>query len=316
MGGVRLPFLLKILAAESPLSIQAHPTLEQARHGFARENEAGIPLDSSIRNYRDDQHKPEIIVALTEFSALCGFRPSASRNRIVQHLESVGVAQASALRERCRDVASALAWLLNREEGVDELVRDVSTISLDNVTDDEVADALAVARRLASYYPGDPGIVVSLLLNHRILQPGEALYLPAGNIHAYLHGVGIEVMAASDNVLRGGLTSKHVDVPELLSVLDFREIAIPTLVPRTEGAIRRFDPGLAEFQLLDCRVDGKLSVDIHGPAIALIVDGAVRCEPGIDGDLTAGRSVFIEAGEVVSHLIGSGHVFIAVVPST
>lgn len=220
-----LPFLLKVLAAGAPLSLQAHPTPEQARAGFAREEAAGIPRDAPHRNYKDDSAKPELILALEDgFRALCGFRPVAETRAV---LGSAGVARLAPLLDRLRDdddLRDVFRWLLERGPGVDGLVAAVTEIAAH-----AEGESWAAARLLAAHHPGDPGIAISLLLHAVTLRAGQVLHLPAGNIHAYLAGIGIELMAASDNVLRGGLTSKHVDVPELLEVLDFRPGPVPLL---------------------------------------------------------------------------------------
>ncbi len=220
LGGEKLPFLLKLLAAASPLSIQAHPSIPQARAGFAREDAAGVPRDAGHRNYRDDNHKPEVIVALRDgFEALAGLRDLPATLRL---LEGLGEA-ASPLRERL-DAASpdaslraAIGWLLSGEaQGeVDAIIAAATTAAVPGF-----AAELAVAHRLAEAAPGDPGVVVALLMNLVTLAAGEAVFVRAGALHAYLGGLGVEIMSASDNVLRGGLTPKHVDVAELLAVLD------------------------------------------------------------------------------------------------
>ncbi|MDO9396505.1 MAG: mannose-6-phosphate isomerase, class I, partial [Herbiconiux sp.] len=256
-----LPFLLKILAAAEPLSLQAHPTLERAREGFARENAAGIPLDSPSRNYKDALHKPEIVVALSErYEALCGFRPLVEVREIVDLLVMIDGSQTAprwelygpivhlledsvTLTETDAEVLeSVVAWLLEGGEAVTALVEHLVRTAEKALhpahahLTDPYTPSLETVVRLHEAYPGDPGIIISLLLNRVTLRAGEALYLPAGNIHAYLSGLGVEVMSASDNVLRGGLTPKHVDVPELLEVLDFDPLPVPYLVPSTPAA--------------------------------------------------------------------------------
>lgn len=313
-GDRPLPFLMKILAAERPLSIQAHPTRSQAVRGFARENEAGIGLDAAQRNYRDSNHKPEIIIALTPFSALCGFRPHADRDRILDALDRLGVVGASALRAVAAEgLDRAVEWILTRGDGVVELVAALS-VHFDETGDDLVDDALRTAAQVADHFPGDPGIAVSLLLNHVLLEPGEALFLPAGNIHAYLHGLGVEVMATSDNVLRGGLTPKHIDVPELLSVLDFRELDEPRLAPHRVGAVETFTPAIDDFAVTVANVRGRADVVVAGPAIALVTEGTVRVRSNPEFEVRKGQSVFVEAGETLSDLSGEGKIFIAYIP--
>ena len=307
----RLPFLLKVLAAGSPLSLQAHPTMAQARAGFARENAAGIPLDAPERNYKDPFHKPELIYALSErFEALCGFRPAAeTRESLERLLERRGPsAPIRAWIDRLTgddEIRGVFEWLITRGPGVDELVS-----SLVELADDATA-ALVTLRELAEAYPGDPGIAISLMLHRVSLERGEALYLPAGNIHAYLRGVGIELMASSDNVLRGGLTRKHVDVPELLEVLDFRPVPVPYLEPiRPAPGVAVFAPDVPDFELVVIERDA--AVPLTGPAIALCVEGSfeVAGEVG-DAALGRGEAGYASADEAELSVTGSGLLFIA-----
>jgi mannose-6-phosphate isomerase len=245
--GGRLPFLFKVLAAAEPLSIQAHPTLAQAREGFARENDAGIPIDAPHRNYRDDNHKPEIICALTPFWALNGFR---SPDTIAATLGEMGV-------DEIGSETAALAMEAN-EDGMKAFFSALMTMGASRQRRAvEQAVAFAAPRagqadvwdwtlRLNEKYPGDIGVLSPFILNLLRLEPGEAMLLHAGQLHAYLDGLGIELMANSDNVLRGGLTPKHVDVPELLRVLDFEETRIKILRPDERGA---YPSDVGEFRL-------------------------------------------------------------------
>jgi mannose-6-phosphate isomerase len=216
--GSRLPFLLKVLAAEQPLSIQAHPDKKQAKTGFLRENDAKIDLDAAHRNYKDPQHKPECICALTPFVGMCGFRS------LTDMMSLMGSIWPTPYNE--------LMTVLT-QNGVKPFFRRIMTLPpkkrLDLVAR-SVENAQSTARqnsapfwivRLNEQFPGDIGVLAPLFLNIVTLQPGEAVFLPARQLHAYLNGVGIEIMANSDNVLRGGLTPKHVDVPELLQIVDF-----------------------------------------------------------------------------------------------
>jgi mannose-6-phosphate isomerase len=244
-----LPFLLKVLAAASPLSLQAHPNPAQAAEGFARENAAGVPLDAPFRNYKDDHHKPELIYALSPtFEALCGFRSVDATRALIASLGPDSLVDS--FLDRLVDDASLPAvfeWLLSGAEDVAALVTRVVALAAAHPKTKEFATVGA----LAEVYPGDPGILISLLLNRVTLSRGEVLYLPAGNIHAYLSGLGIELMAASDNVLRGGLTPKYVDVPELLSVLDFTPLPIPILAPSHPSAgVSVFRPDVPDFELV------------------------------------------------------------------
>ncbi len=314
-GGRPLPFLLKLLAAESPLSIQAHPTREQARAGWDRENSLGIALDSPQRNYRDPNHKPEVIIALTEFTALCGFRPTAERLRILHFLDKSGVDGTETFRQHSdRGLGVAVEWLLGRGAGVDEFLAALAELNARSGERD-IDDAVRAAQSLAAQFPRDPGAAVSLLLNHVVLRPGEALFLPAGNIHAYLHGTGIEVMAASDNVLRGGLTTKHIDVSELLAVLDVDELDEPRLQPRVSGSVRMFDPGLDDFVVTDIAVNGRVEVSIAGPGIALVTDGELVVTADTELRAIQGDALFVEAGETITTVAGNGRIFLAHSPA-
>ncbi|TPW73568.1 mannose-6-phosphate isomerase, class I [Schumannella sp. 10F1B-5-1] len=307
----RLPFLLKVLAAASPLSLQAHPTPAQAEAGFAAEERAGVAIDDPTRNYKDAFHKPELIYALSaSFRALCGFRSTAETRTVLG--SAVGDAAIADLFARLDDDAQlrpVFEWLITRGEGVDALIAAVVAASAA-----ESATGLSwdTVRLLAGAYPGDPGIVISLLLHTVELHRGEVLYLPAGNIHAYLDGLGIELMAASDNVLRGGLTPKHVDVPELLTVLDFRPLPVPYLASESpRPGVRVFRPDVPDFVLTvldDAALAEGVDLELDGrPAIALWAQGS-----GTVGDAAVahGGAVYL-AEEPVATMRGSGLVFVA-----
>lgn len=326
-----LPFLMKVLAAESPLSLQVHPTSEQAREGFAREEAAGPARDAPDRNYKDTNHKPEMIYALSRFEALCGFRPPAEAAEVLRDAASaitagggtadgstgtapalldelIGVLESSAPEsERLR---TAFSRLIAGGTDVSALV-DVAGRAIDSSPDTRAGGRykreLDTAVELAELYPGDPGVLISLLLNRLSLEPGESVYLPAGNIHAYLHGLGIEVMASSDNVLRGGLTPKHVDVPELMKTVAFEAAAIPRLQAETTGLGQQvYRPPFREFQLqrieippvTDSMAASDAAVAQNGPAIVLVVRGSMVLDsPQGDLSLGAGDSAFIPADE-------------------
>ncbi len=313
-GAARLPFLLKVLAAASPLSLQAHPTLEQARAGFERENAAGVPLDASFRNYRDALHKPELIFALSDgYRALCGFRAVAATRELLAELGPDPLI--AGLIDRLvddRSLHGTFDWLISRGEGVDALVAAVVAAA-----SGRAAAEFESVGVLAAEYPGDPGIVISLLLNNVTLSRGEVLYLPAGNIHAYLSGLGIELMAASDNVLRGGLTPKHVDVPELLSVLDFSVLPVPYLAPSFPApGLAVYRPDVPDFVLVHVRGDDlDVSYPLEGPAIALSIAGELAIEGIADGGsavvLGRGDSVYITPDEGPIRFRGAGELFLA-----
>ena len=301
-----LPFLLKVLAAASPLSLQAHPSIAQAVEGFARENALGIPLDAANRNYKDELHKPELIYALTPFRALCGFRPASETGAAIERLLGAvpGDAPLNGWLDRLGDdddIRAVFEWLLSRGPGVDELV--AALVSAAALVD---GPHYTLVAELAAAYPGDPGIAISLMLNLAELEPGQVLFLPAGNIHAYIEGLGIELMAASDNVLRGGLTPKHVDVPELLSVLDFTPLPVPYLAPTAIAAgVDSYSP-VPDFRLM--RITDDASVSLAADAILLCTDGAFE----VSGHRVArGDAYFVSSGEGVLSVSGAGELFVA-----
>ncbi|MDR6172143.1 mannose-6-phosphate isomerase, class I [Curtobacterium sp. SORGH_AS_0776] len=278
-----LPFLLKVLAAAAPLSLQAHPTPEQAREGFEREEAAGVPIDDPARNYKDPFPKPELVVALSErFEALSGFRPVAETLADVETLDAGSGRLGPLVVHLQRGLEDTVRWLETGDSSAQAVVQAVSDLAA-ALPDDAVTPNTATVRDLGTSYPGDPGIVVSLLMHRVTLAAGEAMYLPAGNIHAYLDGLGIELMAPSDNVLRGGLTPKHVDVPELLHVLDFTAYPAPVLAPESVAAgVERFAPDGVGFALLRVTGDGRPVglasggvAPLRGPSIAICTAGAV-----------------------------------------
>jgi len=316
-----LPYLLKVLAADGPLSLQAHPSPEQARAGFERENAAGLAPDSPDRNYKDPFHKPELIFALSDpFEALCGFRDPAQSRAALERLAAAtpGGAVLSGFARTLEGEPGAVLrrateWLLGGDTDVDLLVAEVVRAARE-LPDDRDADTV---RMLHAAFPGDPGIVLALLLNRATLRPGEALYLPAGNIHAYLRGLGIELMAASDNVLRGGLTRKRIDVPELVSVLDFTPIAAtPLAAERPAPGVEVFRPDVPDFRLARVELGGEVPsarLPLDGPAIALCTDGTLELA-GASGSLTVhrGESVLITPDEgVLTVASGTGTLFVA-----
>jgi mannose-6-phosphate isomerase len=300
-----LPYLLKVLAADEPLSLQAHPTIEQARAGFAQEEAAGIPRDAPDRNYKDANHKPELICALTELDALVGFRDPAVTVRLLRALDVAELASHTELLAAQPDADGLRAlfttWITLPQAVLDTLVPAlqegcVPLAGGDGVFSTEARTVLELSER----YPGDAGVLAALLLNRVTIEPGEALYLPAGNLHAYLSGAGIELMANSDNVLRGGLTPKHVDVPELLRVLDFRATPPPIVAGKPDGDWVRYDTPAEEFLLR--RFDGApgepVSVPDGGPRILLCTAGAARVRLlGRDLEIGRGASLWLAASD-------------------
>ncbi|WP_030572597.1 mannose-6-phosphate isomerase, class I [Streptomyces aureocirculatus] len=316
--GPRLPFLLKLLAAGAPLSLQVHPNREEAADGYEDEQRRGVPIDAPHRNYKDANHKPELICALTPFDGLCGFR---APDDAADLLSGLGV-----------DSLVPYVDLLHAkpEEGA---LREVLTAVLTADPDDmakTVAAAAAAAERIggvyapyaaiARDYPGDPGVIAAMLLNHVRLQPGEALYLGAGVPHAYLAGLGVEIMANSDNVLRCGLTPKHVDVPELLRIVRFEATDPGVLRPAVTSAAAAagtrdgeevYDTPTDEFRLSRFVLAEGAAHDLTAdtPQILLCTAGTARAG---DIALSPGQSVFVPAGEK-AELSGTGTVFRATV---
>ncbi|MCC4907831.1 mannose-6-phosphate isomerase, class I [Microbacterium sp. cx-59] len=323
----RLPYLLKLLAAASPLSIQVHPSKAEAEAGVAREDADGVAADAPHRNYKDDNHKPEVIVAISErFEALAGLRDLDATRRLVAALgDSAGVrALADSLEGEGDgdgslggDASAALrrtiAWLLSgsAQNTVDDVIAALGTAMTA-----EFEPEIAAVRAIAEAYPGDPGVVVALLMNYVSLTRGEAVFVPAGVLHAYLSGLGVELMAASDNVLRGGLTPKHIDVDELLRIVDARPDAPPRLAPQpvAEG-VEVFAPGIADFELwhITSGADDERRVPLHGPGIALAVAGepVVRTASGAEVSLRPGAAAFATADEHELVISGAGEVFVA-----
>lgn len=307
--GPRLPFLLKVLAAAEPLSLQAHPTLEQARAGFADEEARGVPRAAPSRNYKDPSHKPELLCALGPFEALSGFRRVDETLRLFDALAVPELEPALAPLRASRDAAGLAATFRALMTMPDELRRRAvdATVAAAARASDAFPRERALVGRLAALYPNDVGVVSALLLQLVHLEPGEAIYLGAGNLHAYLEGTGVEIMASSDNVLRGGLTKKHVDVPELLRVLDFGAEAPAVLRPRAIDAHESvYDTPAREFRLSRIRVGGAVTRATRGPEILLVTDGAARAN-GLA--LAQGASVFVPADTKSYTLEGDATVF-------
>lgn len=324
--GPRLPYLLKILAADQPLSLQVHPKPHIARAGFARENAAGLALDSADRNYRDDQHKPEMIVALTPFEGLSGFRRP---QRILELLEGVAGETIAKMRgslaasPTARGVEQAFtqALQLRGTDCVRELAE--SRESIEKIVSEHEALGMRVSRGhltaldLFERYPTDPGALVSMMLNRFSLEPGKAVYLQAGQVHAYLNGLGIEIMASSDNVLRAGLTPKRVDIPELLRCTDFAPAPAtkPALRAGT-GGLTEYRAGVREFALVHGRVEGSAIMPHNGPRIVMCLEGSLEISGvlGTLGTLRAGQSAFVPHGVGNLGFRGAGSLVIGYVP--
>ncbi|MER7795635.1 mannose-6-phosphate isomerase, class I [Streptomyces sp. NPDC097640] len=323
--GPRLPFLLKVLAAASPLSLQVHPDLAQAGAGFADEEARGVPLDAAHRNYKDANHKPELICALTPFDGLCGFRDADQAGELLAALEVdslkpyVDVLHAHPESHALREVLTAVLTA-DREAIADTVHQAAAAAERLGAQDGPHAAAYRAYASIARHYPGDPGVIAAMLLNYVRLQPGEALYLGAGVPHAYLDGLGVEIMANSDNVLRCGLTPKHIDVPELLRVVHFESAAPGVLRPEAEPSGEEvYATPIDEFRLsryVLAEGTGSLPLSSRTAQILLCASGTAVLR-GTDGDgaelrLARGESAFVPAGEAVA-LSGPGTVFRATV---
>jgi mannose-6-phosphate isomerase len=324
----RLPFLLKVLAAEEPLSLQAHPGLAESVSGFARENELGLALDDPRRNYRDPNHKPELVCALTEFHALSGFRDPAVTLRLLGRLnvaELVGHVELLAAQPDSAGLRALFStWITLPQVLLDRLVPSVQNACIELVRTGQSAEFDAEVRtvlELSERYPGDAGVLAALLLNRVCLAPGEAMYQGDGVLHAYLSGSCIEVMANSDNVLRGGLTPKHVDVPELLRVLNFSAGPAPLVPGSSDGVLTRYDTVADEFRLWrldwsETNAGDVVPLPDDGPRILLCTSGVAKVSSGAGGSLCVrrGESLWLDAADVavkVASSDGPAHLFMA-----
>ena len=324
--GGRLPFLLKVLGVEKPLSIQVHPSRKQAEAGYLAENERGLAPGDKSRNYVDDWPKPEILCALTRFEALAGMRTTADAAALLRALEVSELAPLAADLVRAAELAGAAdPAALNRAlaailtwpaAGRDALIAAVvDACERVAARGGEYAAACAAAARTARDHKGDLGVVASLLLRYVVLRPGEAIFMPAGGLHAYLRGTGVELLANSDNVVRAGLTSKHIDVPGLLKLLD-PAAGVPVIEPRPlGGGVSVYDSPAPEFRLYRAAL-GPGEVTLPGGGCARVVlctegTGALRASSGVlsvakgescylpvrDGAVTAsGPAVLLIAG--------------------
>ncbi len=322
--GPRLPFLLKVLSADRALSIQVHPSRAQAQAGFRAENDRGLaPAD---RNYVDDWPKPELLCALTPFEVLAGLRTPSDAAALLRALAvpplaplAAALAAGTAPEALSRALAAILTW-----PDPEELVPAVVAACRELAPPDPgpYAAACAAAVRAAADHPADLGVVAMLLMRHVVLAPGQAVFMPAGGLHAYLRGTGVEVLANSDNVIRAGLTGKHVDVPELLTLLD-PAVAVPVLspVPVTDG-VSRFDTPAPEFALSVAELpEHTITLPGTGPRIVLCTDGAAllesghlgphRAEPRQAVKLARGESCFVSAADGPLRARGPARLFLA-----
>ena len=299
--GGELPFLLKILAVDQPLSLQTHPNRSQAQAGFDSEEEQGISLGAEHRSYRDRNHKPELICALEPFTALCGLRPPESAAALLDSLEVADLDPAISLLQ-AGEVAPALRWLLEQpQESATEIAQQVVTACAEA---GPFPDERHWGVRIGEQHPGDIGVAIALMLNLIRLEPGQGLFLGAGNLHVYLYGAAVEIMANSDNVLRGGLTSKHVDIPALLNVVDCRPHEV--LVQAPTGSCFTFQSPVPDFSLTRVELAGSQQFTPSGPEIVMCASGSVK----VAGHrITGGGAVWVPAGAGALEMAGNGLVF-------
>ncbi|MGW8565886.1 mannose-6-phosphate isomerase, class I [Isoptericola sp. NPDC055881] len=326
--GPRLPYLLKVLAADRALSLQVHPKPHAARAGYNRENRQGLAPGDPCRSFHDDQHKPEMVVALTEFEGLAGFRAPRAVLDLLDGLDGVLVADVRALLAADRSpggVRAAFTRLVaaRRDPGTPEdVATTVAAVAARLAAGSPSSRADATVLQLAAEHPGDPGSLASLLLNRVTLDPGQGLFLPAGEVHAYLSGLGVEVMASSDNVLRAGLTTKRVDEEALLECASF--VPRPPQPPRTRaaggrGQVSTYRAPVREFALTLADVDPAEDVELpaEGPRIVLCLSGdltVTAAHGAAPASLGRGASVFVPHDAGALRLSGSGHAVCAWVP--
>jgi mannose-6-phosphate isomerase len=315
--GGRLPFLLKVLAAEKALSIQVHPSREQAQAGFAEENERGLAPGTAGRNYVDDWPKPEMLYALTSFEVLAGMRDSADAAALLSALE---VPELAPLAAELGGAADSRIDVLARLLGWPMAERSALTASVAAACErlaaggGPYAAACAATVRIAGDHPGDMGIVASLLLRHTVLEPGQAMFMAAGGLHAYLHGTGIELLANSDNVVRAGLTGKHIDIPELIKLTD-PAVGVPLVEGRDlGGGVWSYDTPAREFRLYRAEAGAsELALPAVGPRLVLCTAGTVTLRDASGSTLKAarGESCFLSAADGAVTATGPGTLFLA-----
>jgi mannose-6-phosphate isomerase len=276
-----LSFLVKIIAAAKPLSLQTHPNDDEAASGYQQENEIGIPLDAPNRIYRDTSAKPELLIALTPFDALCGFRELDLTYQLCE-------------RYGWTELADHL-----RADGLAETVRWALTTGPRQLPD----NMPAWAARIAAMYPGNGAVLVALLMHHVRLAPGEAIFLGAGNVHAYLSGTGLEIMSSSDNVVRAAFTRKHIDIDEFLAVARIQPIDPPIMQPLRES------PTTLSYPVTTHRF-GVQRIDVNGEhVIAAQHDSEILlCTAGDADVLRRGQAALVRRGDV-THLRGTATVF-------
>lgn len=312
----KLPFLLKVLAAEKALSIQIHPDKESAETGFAAENALGIDFDNPKRSFKDANHKPELLCALTDFTVMCGFRSYGGivDNFTIFEVNHLWPSFAYFAANRTRS-SLKLLFLEILSSPADVLETFCKTMQATANVINPAQDLLhKVCCELIDQYALDPGVVAPLLLNLAVLKPGEAIYLPAGIMHAYIKGAGIELMANSDNVIRGGLTPKYIDQNKLLELADFQEFILkPITCSRIDETDCVYPTEAKEFELHKLELDGSYNfASNNAPQIILCLEGEFSCNNELF--VLKGEAIFVCAGEAVMLLSGKASLFVATLP--
>lgn len=315
--GGTLPFLVKLIAAAQPLSIQVHPSAAQASAGFERERAAGVPVDAPGRLYRDPMEKPEVIIALEPFDMLCGFREPSDTAALIVELGASGLLPLAEVL--ATGGAGALRGATEQIRGLDSEGRRQAIESLvgaaGGITDGPGAGACRWLARLGREHPADIGVLFALLMNHRRLEALEACFLPARTLHAYLHGTGVEVMGNSDNVMRAGLTPKPVALDELVEVLDFTPTQPPVLAGPGEPEPGRTPIGAWSYPVptAEFAVDllaGAAEVMPRGPEVLVAIAGgsSIDAEAGGSQEVPRGTAIFVGGGVRRYRLTGDGTV--------
>ena len=302
-----LPFLFKVLCADQPLSIQVHPNKQASEIGFAKENAAGIPLDAAERNYKDPNHKPELVFALTPFLAMNAFREFSEIISLLQPVAGANNAIAHFLENPNAEALSQLfASLLNMQGEEKSHALAVLKAALES----QQGEPWETIRLIAQFYPDDSGLFSPLLLNVVKLNPGEAMFLFAETPHAYLQGVALEVMANSDNVLRAGLTPKYIDIPELVANVKFVAKPAAELLtqPVKNGAELDFPIPVEDFAFsLHDLSQTETTIAQESAAILFCVEGEATLHKGEQRlVLKPGESAFVAANESPVSVSGTG----------
>jgi len=315
-GGTELPYMLKLLGVGRPLSMQVHPTAEQASAGYTREEAAGLDLDAPNRTYKDPNGKPEMLYSLTSFEVLSGFRPAEQIRSLLAPLVSesaLAAKMAVAMKQpAAKGLKAALREALQGQAttpaGVTELAaacrRQLAQPSRD-------PGAYALCSSLAKRFPDDGAVAASLLLCHLAMAPGEAFFTPPGTLHACLRGLAVEVLGPSDNVIRAGMSGKHVDRERLINTVDYCGRGPVRPLVRRDGPARIMRPPVPAFQLADIRLDGTYECPLSGPRVALVLAGQVTAfTAGGTMHVSRGQALFAMANEGPIKLRGKGRMIL------